>query len=306
MDRRQSVRAYFGELHDALTRGLEQVDGGGHFREDRWEHAPGDGPGEGGGITRVIADGARFEKGGVNLSEVTGRMTDRLAARMKTPAQSFYATGVSLVLHPRSPMVPTVHMNVRYLELLDPNASAPVRAWFGGGADLTPYYLFENDAVHFHQSWKEACDRHDAEYYPRFKKTCDDYFFLPHRGEARGIGGLFFDYLDDDLDRKFAFVREVGHAFLGAYAPIVERRADESWGDDERRWQEVRRGRYVEFNLVCDRGTLFGLETGGRTESILMSLPPAVRWEYDNQPKSGSREADLLEVLCTPRDWLGS
>ncbi|MCP3981039.1 MAG: oxygen-dependent coproporphyrinogen oxidase [bacterium] len=299
---RGRVREYFGSLQDSICAALERVDGAA-FREDRWRYAPDDGPGDGGGITRVLADGGVFEKAGVNLSAVEGRLSERLAARLKTEAQNFFATGVSLVLHPRSPMIPTAHMNVRYLELGEPG-DVPQRAWFGGGADLTPYYLFDDDAAHFHRTLRDACGRHDASYYPRFKKWCDEYFHLSHRGEARGVGGVFFDYLDEDLERTFCFVRDVGDAFTEAYVPIVERRRDAEWGEAQRTWQEVRRGRYVEFNLVHDRGTLFGLETGGRTESILMSLPPVVRWSYDHRPEPGSREAELLERLREPIDWL--
>jgi len=299
---KQQVRRYFGDLQDRICRELEAADGQGSFHEDRWSYEPGSGPGEGGGITRVITDGAVFEKGGVNLSEVSGRLTERLAERLKVPVQRFYATGVSLVLHPRNPYVPAVHMNVRYLELHD--GTKTTRAWFGGGADLTPYYLFEEDAVHFHRCFKRACDGHDPDHYPRFKRWCDEYFFVKHRGEARGVGGLFFDYLEGDLEQTFAFVRDVGDSFLEAYLPIVRRRRDEPFSEPQRTWQLVRRGRYVEFNLVWDRGTLFGLETSGRTESILMSLPPVVRWVYDHRPEPGSPEARLLEVLESPRDWI--
>jgi coproporphyrinogen III oxidase len=293
------VRRYFGELQDTITRGLTELDPAADLREDRWQHSPGEGTGAGGGITRILGEGAVFEKGGVNLSEVSGELGSRLAGRLEVEPQAFYATGVSLVLHPSSPMVPTVHMNVRYLEL-----SGGGGAWFGGGADLTPYYLFDEDAVHFHRAWKEVCDRHDVADHTRFKKACDDYFRIPHRNEGRGVGGVFFDYLKDDLESVFGLVRDVGDAFLEAYAPIVRRRVDEPWGEPEKRWQLVRRGRYVEFNLVYDRGTLFGLETGGRIESILMSLPPAVRWVYDHRPEEGSPEARLVEVLRRPRDWV--
>ncbi len=303
MDRRQDVRRYFGGLQDRICKELEQLDGQAVFGREVWDYSPGHAIGEGGGITRVISDGAVFEKGGVNLSEVSGVLSDKLAERMKTDARRFYATGVSLVLHPISPRVPTVHMNVRYLEMLDDEAREVKRSWFGGGADLTPYYLEEEDAVHFHRRFKQACDDHAPEYYPRFKQWCDEYFFLKHRGEARGIGGLFFDYLDQDHDATFAFVCDVGDAFVEAYAPIVERRRGESWSAEQSEWQAIRRGRYVEFNLVWDRGTLFGLETGGRTESILMSMPPTARWAYDHRPEAGSPEAKLIEVLREPREW---
>jgi coproporphyrinogen III oxidase len=216
---------------------------------------------------------------------------------MDVGAGKFFATGISLVIHPRNPMVPTVHMNLRYFEM-DDGAS-----WFGGGTDLTPYYLFEEDARHFHRVLKNACDKHSTEYYPRFKKWCDEYFSIKHRNEVRGIGGIFFDYLKGSNDSLFSFVNDVGNAFLPSYIPLVERRMDEPYTEEHRNWQLLRRGRYVEFNLVYDRGTLFGLETGGRIESILMSLPPFVSWKYDHRPKPGSPEAELTAVLRKPREW---
>ncbi len=274
---------FFRELQDTICQALEDVDGKAEFREDLWV----------GGRSRVIERGRVIEKGGVNLADITGELTERLAQRLEVPPQPFVATGISLVIHPLSPMIPTVHMNFRYLELKN-------RAWFGGGADLTPHYLFDKDTEHFHGTWRQACDRHDPGYYSRFKKWCDDYFYNKHRGEARGVGGIFFDYLDRDLEKVFAFVRDLGGVFLEAYLPIVERRRELPWGDRQRNWQQIRRGRYVEFNLVHDRGTLFGLETGGRTESILMSLPPTVRWVYDHRPEPGSPEEELLDKLRTP------
>ncbi len=299
------VSDYFVELQETVCAGLEELDPSAPLREDRWNHRPDKGPGTGGGITRTLAAGELFEKGGVNFSKVTGRLNERLAARLGVPVGNFFAAGVSLVIHPQSPMVPIVHMNVRYLELFgDDDAPTPTRAWFGGGADLTPAYLFEEDAVHFHRCWKTVCDRHDPEYYGRFKKRCDEYFCLPHRNEARGVGGIFFDYLEHAPERTFAFVRDVGNGFLESYAPIVRRRAAEPWSEAEKDWQRIRRGRYVEFNLIHDRGTLFGLETGGRTEAILISMPPVASWVYDHEPEPGSREARLLEVLRQPRDWV--
>ena len=279
------------ELQDVIVARLEALDGS-SFRCDEWKREGG-----GGGRTRVIEDGGLFEKGGVNTSEVFGQLGEDFAAQLPGGGRDFFATGISLVLHPRSPMVPTVHANFRYVEKGE-------RAWFGGGADLTPCYLVEEDARHFHSVWKTVCDRHDDSYYSRFKKWCDEYFYLPHRGEARGIGGIFFDYLEDDLDKIFNFWADAGRAFLDAYVPIVERRRDEAYGERERSFQLVRRGRYVEFNLIYDRGTLFGLKTGGRSESILMSLPPAVRFPYDYQPEPGSREAAVLDVVKNPRDWV--
>jgi coproporphyrinogen III oxidase len=297
MELRERARHYFEELQRSICGELEALDGAGRFAEDSWQHEP-DGTSEpGGGVSRVLSNGTLFEKAGVNVAAVRGRLTERLARRLGVAEQTFFATGVSLVAHPLSPMIPTVHMNLRYIELAE-------RAWFGGGADLTPHYLYDDDAVHFHTTWKRACDAHDPSFYPRFKQGCDEYFWLAHRGEARGIGGIFFDYLGEDPERTFGFVRDVGQAFIGAYVPIAERRRTEAWWDHERDWQLVRRGRYVEFNLVYDRGTLFGLETRGRTESILMSLPPLVRWRYDCKPAPGSREAALVAVLQRPKEWI--
>jgi coproporphyrinogen III oxidase len=278
-------------LQDEICAALEAVDGQARFRSDRWER-----PGGGGGVTRVLADGEVFEKAGVNVSEVSGELSAALGARVQGEGGEFAAVGLSIVVHPRSPMVPTAHANVRFLRRGD-------AAWFGGGADLTPYYLFEEDCVHFHRVLRDACERYEPGSYARHKRTADEYFFLKHRGEHRGVGGIFFEDLGGDLDRELAFAKDVGRAFLAAYVPIVERRHALPHGAAERRWQEIRRGRYVEFNLVWDRGTVFGLETAGRTESILMSLPPAVRWVYDHQPAPGSREAALVEVLRSPRDW---
>jgi len=283
------AREHLQDLQDRITAALERADGS-RFREDLWER-----PGGGGGRTRVLT-GALLEKAGVNFSEVHGEIGAELQAVLPGEGTGFYATGVSLVLHPRSPMVPAVHANFRFV-------SRGERAWFGGGSDLTPYYLFEEDARHFHAAWKRVCDRHDPSHYPRFKRWCDEYFYLPHRGETRGVGGIFFDYLEGDLERTFAFWRDAGDAFLEAWLPIAERRRHEEWGPREREHQLLRRGRYVEFNLLYDRGTAFGLRTGGRTESILMSLPPEVRWVYNVQPEPGSPEAALEEVLRRPRDW---
>ena len=299
------AHALFARLQDEICSEIERIDGG-RFREDPWQYLPTTGRGAGGGRTRILTDGALIEKGGVNLSAIEGELSPRLAERLRVTAQPFYATGVSLVLHPQSPMVPTVHLNLRYLELRGEEGDGPRRAWFGGGSDLTPYYLFEEDARQFHASLKPACDAYEPGAYARFKRACDEYFFLRHRGEARGVGGVFFDYLERDLERALGLVRDVGHAFCEAWPPIAERRRVEAWGEAERAWQLVRRGRYVEFNLIHDRGTLFGLETEGRTESILMSLPPLVRWVYDHNPPAASREAALVDVLRHPREWMGS
>jgi coproporphyrinogen III oxidase len=284
--------AFFRDVQDEICAGLEGADGAATFSSDRWEREGG-----GGGRSRVLEGGAVFEKAGVNFSSVEGELPEGFAEEIPGQGRGFRATGVSLVLHPRSPMVPTTHANFRYLEKGD-------KRWFGGGADLTPYYLFREDAAHFHRVLAEACASHPrVADYPRFKSWCDEYFFLPHRGETRGVGGIFFDYLEKEPEETFAFARAAARAFLPAYLPIVERRRAEPFGERERTWQLQRRGRYVEFNLVYDRGTVFGLKTRGRTESILMSLPPLCRWDYDAKPEPGSREAELCAAL-RPIDWL--
>jgi coproporphyrinogen III oxidase len=283
---------YFRSLQDRICAALEDLDGTARFREDDWRREGG-----GGGRTRVLADGAVFEKAGVNFSEVFGQMSPEFAKQVPGEGLDFTAAGISLVMHPRNPFVPTVHSNFRFL-------TKGEKQWFGGGADLTPYYPLRDDVIHFHRVWRDACERHAGfADYARFKKWCDDYFFLPHRGEPRGVGGIFFDYLEGDLERLFTFVRDCGDHFLDAYLPIARRRKDLPYGERERAFQEFRRGRYVEFNLIYDRGTLFGLKTGGRTESILMSLPPVARWHYDYRPEPGSREAELYDVYLKPRDW---
>jgi len=287
----QAAVDYFKGLQDRICAGLEELDKVQRFHEDVWER-----PGGGGGRTRVLVEGAVFEKAGVNFSEVHGEFSEDFAKTMPGEGRSFTATGVSLVLHPRSPMIPTVHANFRYL-------TKGSVGWFGGGADLTPYYPFREDVVHFHRVWKAVCQRHGPPVdYAKFKRWCDEYFYLPHRQECRGVGGIFFDYLQGPFEALFAFVRDCGDHFLEAYAPIVRRRQVESYTPDQRQFQEYRRGRYVEFNLMYDRGTIFGLKTGGRTESILMSLPPVVRYWYDYHPPAGSREAELYDYL-KPHDW---
>lgn len=292
-DRFDAAAALFQQFQSSICDALERADGRATFTRDAWER-----PGGGGGVSRVLVDGAVFEKAGVNWSGVEGELPEEVAAGMPGQGRAFRATGVSLVLHPRSPMVPTTHANFRCLQKGD-------AVWFGGGADLTPYYLYPDDARHFHGALRDLCDRHaPVADYARFKKWCDEYFYLPHRGETRGVGGLFFDYLQDDTDATFRFIRDCGQAFLDAYLPIVERRRDEPYGEAERRWQLVRRGRYVEFNLLYDRGTVFGLKTNGRVESILMSLPPLVRWDYQPEITPGSREAELVAALV-PTAWLG-
>jgi coproporphyrinogen III oxidase len=294
-----SVKNYLTGLQQTIVDRLAELDGG-TFLRDEWQRPQG-----GGGITRLIEGGALFERGGVGFSHVFG---DNLppsasAARPELAGRSFQAMGVSLVLHPRNPYVPTVHLNVRCF-IAEKTGAAPVW-WFGGGMDLTPYYGFEEDAMHFHRSCRDALAPFGTNHHPRFKQWCDRYFFLKHRNEARGVGGIFFDDLaEPDFQTAFALTRSVGDHFLPAYVPIVERRRDLPYGERERDFQAYRRGRYVEFNLVHDRGTLFGLQSGGRTESILMSLPPVVHWRYDWQPQAGTPEARLYTDFLVVRDWI--
>jgi coproporphyrinogen III oxidase len=290
-DHHRETVAYFRGLQDRICRALAQLDEKVQFREDSWQREGG-----GGGCTRVLADGAVFEKAGVNFSEVFGELSADFAAQIPGEGRDFNATGISLVLHPRSPLIPTVHANFRYL-------TKGAKWWFGGGADLTPFYPYRQDVIHFHRVWKHVCSRHAVADYARFKQWCDEYFYLPHRGEARGVGGIFFDYLEGDWDALFSFIRDCGNAFLDAYMPIAERRRNEAYTPEQRAFQEFRRGRYVEFNLLYDRGTLFGLRTGGRTESILMSLPPVVRWVYEYDAPAGSRETELRDFYLQPRSW---
>lgn len=295
-----SVFAYFRQLQDQICHALEQVDGGDGFIEDTWQYDKG-----GGGRSRVLEQGAVFEKAGVNFSEVFGSQLPESATRERPQitGKPFRAGGVSLVIHPRNPFVPTCHMNVRLI-VADYQGDNPAW-WFGGGYDLTPYYPFEEDCRHWHATARDACDRVDTDYYPRFKKWCDDYFFLKHRNETRGIGGLFFDdFVEGGFDHSLALVKSVGDSFIDAYLPIVKRRRHLPWSDEQETFQQIRRGRYVEFNLVYDRGTIFGLQSGGRTESILMSLPPRVQWRYDMQLPAGSLEAKLVTDFLRPRDWL--
>ena len=293
---------YIHKLQDTITSKLGAIDGKVKFKEDVWERPEG-----GGGRTRVIENGHVFEKGGVNISGVHGKLPKSMQAYFKVGDVDFFACGLSLVLHPKNPMIPTVHANWRYFEMYDKSGNI-VDSWFGGGQDLTPYYLFEEDAIHFHQTCKTACDKHYSEFYPTYKKRCDEYFYNTHREEGRGIGGLFFDYCKASesmsMENWYNFVTEVGDSFLEAYTPIVEKRKNLTYTDAQRNWQEIRRGRYVEFNLVHDKGTLFGLKTNGRIESILMSLPPHVQWVYDHHPEAGSDEEKLLEVLKNPVDWV--
>lgn len=293
---------YIKALQNRITTALAQEDGLALFREDKWQREGG-----GGGRTRVIENGNVFEKGGVNISEVFGLLPESMQNQLGVSHTDFFACGISLVLHPKNPMVPTVHANFRYFELYDDDKNI-VDQWFGGGLDLTPYYLFEEDATHFHGVCKAACDAHDASFYADYKKKCDAYFWNHHRDEARGIGGLFFDYCRPnevhDLASWYAFITQMGDAFLDAYLPIVQKRKILPYTSEQRQWQEIRRGRYVEFNLVHDKGTLFGLKTKGRIESILMSLPPTVQWAYDVQPEENTEEAKLITVLKNPKTWV--
>ncbi|WP_331460208.1 oxygen-dependent coproporphyrinogen oxidase [Rheinheimera lutimaris] len=295
-----AVQQFLQQLQDNICAALEQADGKALFVEDAWQRPEG-----GGGKSRVLTGGKLFEQAGVNYSHVFGANmpASATAHRPELAGRSFNACGVSLVIHPTNPYIPTTHANVRFF-IAEKDGEAPVW-WFGGGFDLTPYYPFEEDVVHWHQTAKTAVDPFGAEYYPAYKKWCDDYFYLKHRSETRGVGGLFFDDLNaPGFEQSFALMRAVGEAFIPAYLPIVERRKDTPYGEHQRQFQLYRRGRYVEFNLVYDRGTLFGLQSGGRTESILMSMPPLVRWQYGYQPEAGSAEALLYQRYLQPQDWL--
>ncbi|HEY4935331.1 MAG TPA: oxygen-dependent coproporphyrinogen oxidase [Puia sp.] len=291
-------------IQDTICNALEEMDGKARFKEDRWERTENGG----GGKSRIIENGNVFEKGGVNTSVVFGNVSDAMKTQLKIDGSKWFACGLSLVIHPLNPFVPTVHANWRYFELYNESGELTDR-WFGGGSDLTPYYLFKEDAVHFHNTLKQTLDPFGKKLYPLYKKECDHYFSNHHRGdEMRGIGGIFYDYLrpndEADAERLFAFQEANGNAFLRTYLPIVEKRKVLPFGENEIKWQEIRRGRYVEFNLIHDRGTLFGLKTNGRTESILMSLPPKARWIYNYQPEAGSREDELLQVCLHPKEWI--
>jgi len=297
-----AVKNYLLQLQDTICAALETEDGGSRFREDSWSREGG-----GGGRSRVLEDGVVFEKAGINFSHVYGEglPPSATAHRPELAGRTFQAMGVSLVIHPHNPYVPTSHANVRFF--IAEKAGADPVWWFGGGFDLTPYYGFDEDCIHWHQVAREACQPFGDNVYARYKQWCDEYFFLKHRNEPRGIGGLFFDDLNEGgFDQCFAFMRSVGDHYVPAYLPIVARRKASEYGERERDFQLYRRGRYVEFNLVYDRGTLFGLQSGGRTESILMSLPPLVKWRYDWRPETGTPEASLYDRYLQPRDWLGT
>ncbi|RYY29627.1 MAG: oxygen-dependent coproporphyrinogen oxidase [Chitinophagaceae bacterium] len=289
-------------LQDKICSGLENADGKERFAEDLWDRTEG-----GSGKTRVIASGNVFEKGGVNTSVVFGDVTPAMSKQLNIQGDKWFACGVSIVIHPANPFVPTIHCNYRMFELYDANEIL-IDRWFGGGADLTPYYLFEEDAVHFHEVHKNVCDNFNSSLYPEFKKNCDDYFVNWHRNEERrGIGGIFYDYQRDarmSVEQWMDFGQQCGEAFLDAYLPIVEKRKHTPFTAQHKKWQELRRGRYVEFNLVHDRGTIFGLKTNGRIESILMSLPPTVRFEYNAQPEPGTPEDKLVQICLKPKDWV--
>ncbi|KAF9415987.1 Coproporphyrinogen-III oxidase [Podila epigama] len=307
---RLRMEAYVKKLQEQITSELEKVDGEGKFRKDHWVRAQG-----GEGISMVLQDGKVFEKAGVAVSVVYGSLPPAAIAQMRskhpnikqtsTGELPFFATGISCVIHPHNPNAPTVHFNYRYFEIEDEDSGKPISWWFGGGSDLTPSILYEDDAIHFHSVIKEACDKHDPQYYPDFKKWCDKYFYNSHRQEQRGIGGIFFDDLEDKSPSElFAFVQSCGNSFLNQYVPIVQKRKDMPFTDEDKHWQQIRRGRYVEFNLVHDRGTKFGLMTpGSRVESILISMPLTARWEYMHESNVKAHE-DLMKVLKTPRDWI--
>jgi coproporphyrinogen III oxidase len=303
MEVEQAWIEFIHQLQDDICVALETCDGKAKFIEDAWQRPEG-----GGGKTRVIANGNVFEKGGVNTSIVFGDVTDLMRSQLKINGAKWFACGLSLVIHPYNPFVPTVHCNYRMFELYDEDDKV-IDRWFGGGTDLTPYYLFEEDAKHFHQTYKDACDAFDPSFYPRFKKECDNYFVNTHRNnERRGIGGIFYDYQkpseEKDVNFWMNFARACGYAFIDSYIPIVEKRKHTPFTPEHKHWQEIRRGRYTEFNLVHDRGTIFGLKTNGRIESILMSLPPTVRFEYNYQPKPGSEEDKLLQACLHPKEWM--
>jgi coproporphyrinogen III oxidase len=295
---------YIQNLQNQICAALEIADGSSKFIEDVWQRPEG-----GGGVTRVIENGNVIEKGGVNISAVHGKLPESMQKMFNVGEADFFACGLSLVIHPKNPMAPTVHANWRYFEMYDDKGEI-INQWFGGGQDLTPYYLFEEDAIHFHNTCKTACEKHNSEFYSKFKKQCDEYFWNTHRNEARGIGGLFFDYCKESDTMKmedwFNFVTEVGNSFTQAYIPILEKRKNLTYTNEQRNWQEIRRGRYVEFNLVHDKGTLFGLKTNGRIESILMSLPPRVQWVYNQNPEENTEEAKLIHTLQNPKNWINN
>lgn len=303
---KNEISDWFKSLQDDICQSLEIADGSAKFQTDNWNREEG-----GGGRSRIIQNGSVIEKGGVNFSAVYGELPENIKKALKVDGNQFFATGVSIVIHPINPFVPIIHMNVRYFEIINPddeNRGAKKTCWFGGGIDLTPHYVFENDAQFFHKSLKNACDKFDATYYPEFKKWADDYFYINHRNETRGIGGIFFDRLTENekfsIENRFEFVKEVGLTFAPVYTKYMDLHKNDSFSDENKQWQMLRRGRYVEFNLVYDKGTKFGLDTNGRIESILMSLPPLASWLYDFKPKSDSKEQHTLNLLKKDITWV--
>ena len=299
---KEKFYSFIKNLQDKITKEFELIDGNEFFTEDVWQRKEG-----GGGRTRILQNGGVFEKGGVNISKVYGKLPKSMQSYFKVGDVDFFACGLSLVMHPKNPMTPTVHANWRYFEMYDKSGEI-IDQWFGGGLDLTPYYIFKEDIEHFHGICKKVCEGHNKTFYKNFKKNCDQYFYNSHRNEARGVGGLFFDYCKPSdkttINDWYKFVTDVANSFLDSYTPIVKKRKDMPYGEKERNWQEIRRGRYVEFNLVHDKGTLFGLKTNGRIESILMSLPPHVQWKYNYTPEPNSKEEELINILKQPKNWV--
>ena len=299
---KEKFYSFIKNLQDKITKEFELIDGNEFFTEDVWQRKEG-----GGGRTRILQNGGVFEKGGVNISKVYGKLPKSMQSYFKVGDVDFFACGLSLVMHPKNPMIPTVHANWRYFEMYDKRGEI-IDQWFGGGLDLTPYYIFKEDIEHFHGICKKVCEGHNKTFYKNFKKNCDQYFYNSHRNEARGVGGLFFDYCKANdkttINDWYKFVTDVANSFLDSYTPIVKKRKDMPYGEKERDWQEIRRGRYVEFNLVHDKGTLFGLKTNGRIESILMSLPPHVQWKYNYTPEPNSKEEELINILKQPKNWI--
>lgn len=292
---------YIDKLQQTITSHIEKLDGKSKFIKDNWVREKG-----GGGLTMVLENGNIFEKAGVNVSKVFGELPDSMSEILSVNQSDFFACGISLVLHPKNPMAPTFHANLRYFELYKNNKLKD--SWFGGGLDLTPYYIFDEDVVHFHESCKKVCDKYNEKFYQDYKKKCDEYFWNTHRNEARGVGGLFFDYCRKNdkmtIEHWFSFIADLGNCFLESYCPIIEKRKDLIYNKEQLKWQQIRRGRYVEFNLLHDKGTLFGLKTNGRIESILISMPPKAEWAYNIVPKRGSKEEKLLKILKTPKTWI--
>ena len=298
MKMKNKFSVYIDSLQERITSDLEKLDGKSKFIKDNWEREKG-----GGGLTMILENGDVFEKAGVNVSKVYGNLPESMSKLLKVDQSHFFACGISLVLHPKNPMAPTFHANLRYFELYEHNVLKD--RWFGGGLDLTPYYIFEEDIVHFHKSCKKVCDSYNESFYSKYKRKCDEYFWNSHRNEARGVGGLFFDYCREsnemNIDNWFSFISDLGNSFLKSYVPIIKKRKDLDYNNSHEKWQQIRRGRYVEFNLLHDKGTLFGLKTNGRIESILISMPPKAQWVYDQTPSKGSEEEKLLNILKSPK-----